>query len=528
MRVIMVFVAVVSLAWVALAAGPAASGPAASAPAKLVHPFTIGPETTIVDGPVLADGTIDYVAVVNERWGKGVTLQNNAAVDYLRAVGPEGLSPEYRAEVLAAMGIAELPADGPYLVPANKFFAGTPDETESAQRLDRDMQTAMKTVVKSKDCPELAKWIAANRAPLGRFTVMAGKTQYFIPFGQPKDKNSILAWDLVGRLGRMRELARGLTARAMLQAGDGNADAAVPDLLALQRLSRLMANKAPNLICALVAIAMERQSTEAMAALAVSDALDDKQAKALAAGLAELGHLPPLLTAMEGERFYGLYVNMCIARIGLEAVTRQMGEMAKFFESPRPVPKLPPIRLDLDEVMRFENQLYQRVVACLKLGSFAKAAEAMAKLQQEFPSPLGDRDALSLLSIHALAALAKTADANDPKAFARAVVLAGWNGVTEFRGWLQLPEEARQQMDLVIVGLALRRYQIAKRKCPAKLEELVPTFMEAVPKDRFTGSPLVYRPAEKDYVLYSIGPNGKDDGGKTRIDDGDDVVIRRP
>ena len=41
---------------------------------------------------------------------------------------------------------------------------------------------------------------------------------------------------------------------------------------------------------------------------------------------------------------------------------------------------------------------------------------------------------------------------------------------------------------------------------------------------------MIYRPAEKGYLLYSVGVNGLDDGGRSYGDDppGDDLVVRMP
>jgi hypothetical protein len=54
--------------------------------------------------------------------------------------------------------------------------------------------------------------------------------------------------------------------------------------------------------------------------------------------------------------------------------------------------------------------------------------------------------------------------------------------------------------------------------------------LAAVPNDLFSGKPLVYRPAEKGYLLYSVGLNGKDEGGRSYGDDppGDDLSVRMP
>src|SRR5258706_1511518 len=41
--------------------------------------FNISKEITYVTGPERADGTIDYVAAINDRLSKGVTRENNPA-----------------------------------------------------------------------------------------------------------------------------------------------------------------------------------------------------------------------------------------------------------------------------------------------------------------------------------------------------------------------------------------------------------------------------------------------------------------
>ena len=57
---------------------------------------------------------------------------------------------------------------------------------------------------------------------------------------------------------------------------------------------------------------------------------------------------------------------------------------------------------------------------------------------------------------------------------------------------------------------------------------LVSALLPAVPSDEFTGEPYVYRRVAEDYVLYSVGPNGRDDGGvgDARPGKADDVVGR--
>jgi hypothetical protein len=72
--------------------------------------------------------------------------------------------------------------------------------------------------------------------------------------------------------------------------------------------------------------------------------------------------------------------------------------------------------------------------------------------------------------------------------------------------------EARRQ--LVVTAIALRRYQLKFGVAPARLEELVPEFLPAVPVDPADGQPLRYRAAAAGgFTLYSVGEDGVDDGG---------------
>ena len=61
------------------------------------------------------------------------------------------------------------------------------------------------------------------------------------------------------------------------------------------------------------------------------------------------------------------------------------------------------------------------------------------------------------------------------------------------------------------------RYRLATGNLPDTLAELVPTYLDAVPKDPFDESELRYRKLESGFVVYSVGNDGKDDGGQERL-----------
>jgi hypothetical protein len=67
---------------------------------------------------------------------------------------------------------------------------------------------------------------------------------------------------------------------------------------------------------------------------------------------------------------------------------------------------------------------------------------------------------------------------------------------------------------LLLGELALRRLRSEQGRPPAALDELVTNYVSKVPQDPFTGKPLIYRPNGTNWLLYSVGPDLIDDGGK--------------
>jgi hypothetical protein len=59
---------------------------------------------------------------------------------------------------------------------------------------------------------------------------------------------------------------------------------------------------------------------------------------------------------------------------------------------------------------------------------------------------------------------------------------------------------------------------------------LAPKYLKEIPIDLFSGKPLIFHSFPSGYTLYSVGVNGKDDGGQGYNDNprGDDIVIRMP
>jgi hypothetical protein len=80
---------------------------------------------------------------------------------------------------------------------------------------------------------------------------------------------------------------------------------------------------------------------------------------------------------------------------------------------------------------------------------------------------------------------------------------------------------AETAREMVISAIALKRYQLKHGNYPSNLESLVPEFIARVPLDPVDGNPLRYRlNLDGSFTLYSVGENGKDDGGNPSLEKG--------
>ena len=74
---------------------------------------------------------------------------------------------------------------------------------------------------------------------------------------------------------------------------------------------------------------------------------------------------------------------------------------------------------------------------------------------------------------------------------------------------------AQTSVDLARIACALERHRLAKGSFPETLDALAPQFIDRLPHDVINGQSLRYRRTDEgQFVLYSVGWNEKDDGGK--------------
>jgi hypothetical protein len=74
---------------------------------------------------------------------------------------------------------------------------------------------------------------------------------------------------------------------------------------------------------------------------------------------------------------------------------------------------------------------------------------------------------------------------------------------------------AQNSINMARIACALECYRLAHANYPQTLDSLAPQFIDKIPHDVINGQPLKYHPTDDGkYVLYSVGWNKMDDGGR--------------
>jgi len=108
---------------------------------------------------------------------------------------------------------------------------------------------------------------------------------------------------------------------------------------------------------------------------------------------------------------------------------------------------------------------------------------------------------------------------------ARLLVASGWQG-----SWAR-DADWTTDFALARAELAARLFLLDQGRLPADLTSLVPQYLDRVPLDEFANAPLRSRMADGALVIYSIGPDGEDNGGEhksfsMRYWDKGDIAVR--
>jgi len=472
-------------------------------------------QTTYLTEPLLAeDGLPDYLEVINRRYSQGVTPENNAAVVWWQALGREPDSFPTPPEVFRQLGIKP-PARKrgfDFSIEQVVVFANRDQRIEYLDKVGMLWIKFNSYPWRSEDFPVFSRLLDRNREWLDLCVQGSRRTRFFSPvFTDTPQARLVGAW--VVPLEEIRIMGRRLAARAMRHLGHGRVQAAWRDIYALKRSGRLL-QQSWDAHGLLVAYALEGLACNALNTLLARHHSSEEEALAW---LKQWDQLPPPQSM--GER-----IDFSTRLFTLSLILAHCQGLPVMYDRDDPPSWWQKflIQMDPNLAMRICNQLFDQTRPLLELPPSQKRLDQVDRLLVSWESQVDARRQQALW--FPLSRRARTQ-------------YAAWElttGVLSSSLILLTAElRARQRHLLGRVGLALAVYRARHGEYPQKLDALVPELLEEMPQDFFAGKPLVYRRTKKGYLLYSVGPSGKDHGGRDGNPDeldnvGDDVLLRIP
>ena len=184
------------------------------------------------------------------------------------------------------------------------------------------------------------------------------------------------------------------------------------------------------------------------------------------------------------------------------------------------------VRTYLDAI-HFGNEISRGGVLINRLVGVACEAIGRAPLARLAPSLTTDQARQVIPELERVDATRVTWDevCVAEKRYVRHYMIANPNPIVWAVGWWQNIAARKRASDrhnsiialerLLTAELALRCYCSDKTSAPARIEDLVPGYLSKVPEDPFNGQPMIYRPQGTNWLLYSVGPDRVDNGGRS-------------
>lgn len=367
---------------------------------------------------------------------------------------------------------------------------------EPEQPWQDEWERAQESPWSAEDAPHVAEWLSTQQAVLDQISEGVQRDRFWMPYVAPADNDLFIAVTFPQRA--TSQMAISLRVRAMHRLHANDPAGAIDDVLTIARLSQHMRNQ-PSVIEQLLRMATASQVVEVTPYLAGHPSLTAEQARSLKDRFSDMIHDFDLTAAFDaGERY-----------VFLDAIQRPWEEEDfHVFSS----------IIDRNRAMRRANAFYDRVVQAAQIDDRAerrRQLEALAAETERMMDPLspwwrlpgvlvGSRSAITDTVTDLLAGILMPG-------FDRAVISA---------------DRTKAHAQLVPAALAVAGYRAEHGSYPESLDDLVPAWLDAAPRDIFDpdGGPVRYRLEEQRVVVYSIGENGEDDGGIHDWTDGDIVL----
>lgn len=482
--------------------------------------IVLSKETTYVTEPLDDAGGIDYVAALENKYGANIPAKQNGAREYVLAFDSADTSDGYIDVRQAVLEGLELPLSNenelsfksledfgelnPPLVKQTMLAqnmmlpeeaeeewvenlfnpdSSRPDGEPSVWQLgDYWFRTAEIRPWTEDRYPLLATWLESHRQQMDHIRAGSRCKRCFFPLVRSKPDELLLSTPIYYH-GVMNQVGYLFRVHATLHLGRGEHDLAWSDSQTLLIFSRHLSEQ-PHLIPHLTGFSLAQAALMNIADIVHYGEFTAEELAHMAREFDGIGTLEPVAEKFRGgERM-----------LQLEIVQAQSRNEMRIACLPKNVPDLPGI--DWNIVLRRTNEQFDQLEQAAELLPGHERAAIMAALDATWITPpdwggVITRSGRSQLvaNLHLCMMMSSL--------------------VTN----IEFDDRHRVYHTAARTAISLTQYRAVHDEYPEKLSQLVPEFVDRIPVDRYSGEPLKYLRTEDGYKLYSVGPNGQDNGG---------------
>jgi hypothetical protein len=444
--------------------------------------LTIGPATTFITSPLDGDGLPAYGSYMVAKYRRSDTSpEDNAAVRLLRVLSERSIRGHNLEAVCNHFGINPATNTHLQLKELWDYLDSVGSQKSGAEAYD-DLSYCQKNPWSKTDYPEIHQWLEFNSKGLNE-CAEASRCRYYDEFiygmymhkYAPSFVNSkwmIVIYDM-------------LVVRAMLTLGKDDVSGALADAATIaQWCSHLKSS--PSITTRWIGIHGTLTLLRLEHQLIVSGKLSERDLGTLRLITSKRAIMPPLASLInESARFDELQTVIDICARGGDG---------KWNISP-------------DPFLKSINQQVDTILAVIDVPSLRARRSALNSLKPKLRVSQFEtlRDTLGGI----ITPKAKRADRE------RLRRLESNFESTNYA--VELEERYELGMTMSKIAHAVARYRLQTEKYPESIGDLVPDFLNEIPIDPLSEMPFVYQQSEnKDrFVIYSLGLNQKDDGGKS-------------
>jgi beta-lactamase regulating signal transducer with metallopeptidase domain len=472
-------------------------------------PFSISKQTTVLTEPLLPDGTPDYVAAFNAKYGKNVTPENNGFIPFLKIHGTSFAFPDAktRPEILKLLGTQESPPNEPHFSSFAAYLTTHPSsiKPEDGFNILIDAERQLWTPA---DHPELADYLQ-TQAPFFDLAIETSKRPHFYcPLYAPTGNfTEVLFPRVTGQV----DFFRTWITRATLRAASGDIDGAAADIRAMKQLARLLPNEG-TIVVVLLGYVADAIATDAASIIASSGKLTPAQCDALARAV-DLPPMPSLanpFTTGDRYRLLQLFQWTFLGKFREAFGSNLTDEDTKVYST------IDFARIDGDMFLREFNAIRDREVAVFsstnrKLNNaLAKSFEQDLKQWTDDAKKRGNNFAPDLGE-----------SKNDYTMRAVHTAIAHFTARMGSRATETLDRQF--QSDMLPTLFAAAKFKAQTGNWPAALQQLVPAYVKEIPADPYAdnNAAIQYVLLNNRPRLFSVGPDRKPNTS-------DDLAIGQP